>query len=138
MRPVESAGYRERPHTADWALDVWADNPTALLEQAARGMYALMDTRLAAGPRRQKKVDLEAEDLEGLLVAFLSELLYLMEQEGLGFDRIDFRLEGQHLQAELEGAPVVFQTKEIKAVTYHDLHVRQVDDRLETTLVFDV
>jgi len=39
------SGFREREHTADWELQVWAPSFSGLLEQAARGMYALSGTR---------------------------------------------------------------------------------------------
>ena len=38
---VPPHGYREIEHTADWELKVWAPDLRGLLEQAARGMYAL-------------------------------------------------------------------------------------------------
>jgi protein archease len=138
MEPIESAGFKERAHTADWALDVWAPDMVGLLEQAARGMYELMDTHLAAGPRLRRQIQVEAEDAEGLLVAFLSELLFLGEQEGLGFDQIELHLQGWRFRAELKGAPMISQSKEIKAVTYHNLQVRWSNERLEATIVFDV
>ena len=43
------AGYRELEHTADWELEAWADDLPGLLEQAARGMYALSGVRLDGG-----------------------------------------------------------------------------------------
>jgi hypothetical protein len=71
-----SAGYREIEHTADWQLDVWAPDLGALLEQAARGMYALAGVRLTDGPRQAYDLEVPFHDPEGLLVAFLSELLF--------------------------------------------------------------
>ena len=47
----QSSGFREKEHTADWELDVWAPDLPALLEQAARGMYWLMGARLEEGAR---------------------------------------------------------------------------------------
>jgi SHS2 domain-containing protein len=48
MQDIDSnqvAGYREREHTADWELEVWAPDLPRLLEQAARGMYRLAGLR---------------------------------------------------------------------------------------------
>ena len=36
MTLTASSGFQERPHTADWALDVWAPDLIGLLQQAAR------------------------------------------------------------------------------------------------------
>ena len=47
--PTQPAGFREKEHTADWELDVWAPDLPALLDQAARGMYWLMGAQLEEG-----------------------------------------------------------------------------------------
>lgn len=133
-----TAGYCEIEHTADWELFVWAPDLPALLEQAARGMYRLSGTRLYLAPRRSHEFDLPASDPERLLVAFLSELLWLVEQDGLGFDTFLLNLTDDGLHARLEGALVADQSKEIKAVTFHNLAIRQTAIGLEVNIVFDV
>lgn len=135
---AESAGYREVEHTADWELEVWAEDLAGLLEQAARGMFYLSGMRLQPEPRVTRTISLEASDSETLLVKFLSDLLYFAEQEGIGFDRYQIRLEGYQLQAELGGARLASIYKEIKAVTYHRLAVRQAEGKLRVSIVFDV
>lgn len=138
MNAQEASGFVERPHTADWALEVWAPDLASLLEESARGMYALMEVRLQEAPRVHTDLALQAGDRESLLVAFLSELLYLSEQERVGFDRFQLTLEGDSLKAELEGAPIRKQLKQIKAVTFHNLSIRAGERGLETVIVFDV
>jgi len=138
MVEKQFSGYLEISHTADWALKVWAPDLPGLFEQAAHGMYALLQIKLQPGGRYECPVDLEAEDAEGLLVSFLSELLYLTEQEGLGFDAFTLVIEGSHLSGCMNGAPVESQRKEIKAVTYHNLAILKTEQGVETTIVFDV
>lgn len=132
------AGFREVDHTADWALEVWAPTLEGLLEQAARGMYALSRARLAPSPRVRRTFTLPYEDPETLLVDFLNHLLYLGEVEGLGFDTFHLRLEGETLHADLEGAPLETVDKVIKAATFHNLKVVHEDGRWRTAVVFDV
>jgi SHS2 domain-containing protein len=134
----EAAGYREVEHTADWELEVWAADLPGLLEQAGRGMCALAGMRLQPQPRVSRRFSLQANDKESLLVSFLSELLYYLELEGIGFDQYWITVDGLSLQAELHGAPVASLDKEIKAVTYHGLLVRQTEGRLRANIVFDV
>jgi len=135
---AELAGYREVEHTADWELEVWATDLTGLLEQAARGMSYLSGMRLKSEPRLVRKITLQANDPETLLVKFLSELLFYAEQEEIGFDIFRIAVNGSNLQAELEGAQLATIEKEIKAVTYHRLAVRQADGKLMVNIVFDV
>jgi SHS2 domain-containing protein len=133
-----SAGFLEHEHTADWELDIWAPDFFGLLEQAARGMYALSGTRLAKRPRQTLYIDINACDRESLLVKFLTELLLLSEQERLAFDTFQFAQQGTSLCATLEGAPYLSLEKEIKAVTYHNLVIRETKAGLRVNLVFDV
>ncbi|MGE5225168.1 MAG: archease [Omnitrophica WOR_2 bacterium] len=132
------AGFREFEHTADWQLHVWAPDLTELVEQAARGMYALSGTRLQAQPHLEKRFKIQALDPENLLVRFLDEILYFSQQERIGFHTFQLALDGYLLHAQLDGAPVESIDKEIKAVTYHKLEIRKTGKGLEVDIVFDV
>jgi len=131
-------GHRELEHTADWALEVWAPDLAALLAEAARGMYRLMGVVLADGPRQGRRIELAGADRESLLVDFLAELLYLAESEGLAFDVFEIEAEEERIAASLEGAPMRSHAKDIKAVTYHHLEVRDTARGVDTRIVFDV
>jgi SHS2 domain-containing protein len=133
-----SAGYRERPHTADWELQVWAPDLEGLLAQAALGMYALAGVRLQPGPRLERSLSLSAPDPEGMLVGFLQELLYLSETQGLAFDDLRFQIQDNQLRVNLHGAVIAGLDKEIKAVTYHGLQVEATPLGLQAHIVFDV
>jgi SHS2 domain-containing protein len=133
------AGYREIAHTADWELEVWAPDLTGLLEQAARGMFAISGTHLQSEERQKRSLDLHALDAESLLVRFLTELLWLSQQEGIAFDTYWLTLNpGWELHAELTAAPIASQDKEIKAVTYHNLVIRRKSKGLAANIIFDV
>jgi SHS2 domain-containing protein len=137
MQPV--FGFRELAHTADWELEVWAPDLPTLLEQAARGMYALSGMRLLAEPPQARSITLHAADAEGLLVRFLTELLWVEQEQKLGFDDFVLTVEDQcDLRAELRGSTIVNLDKEIKAVTYHNLAVKTTPQGLRVNIVFDV
>ena len=138
MANVAGSGFREIAHTADWALEVWAPDLDRLFDQAARGMYWLMATRLQPAPRIERALSLEGQDAESLLVSFLSELLYLGEIEGLGFDQFQVRVHADRLDAVIRGAPIAGLEKEIKAVTFHNLKLQPTAEGWEATLVVDV
>lgn len=130
--------FEEIPHTADWSLRVWAMDLPVLFIEAARGMVAIAGTRLAAGPRTSRTIVSIAPDHESLLVSFLSELLYIGEQEKLAFDEFKIKIEAERLSAEVVGAPILSIDKIIKAVTYHNLQIRQTSKGYEVEIVFDV
>jgi SHS2 domain-containing protein len=138
LQDEKPAGYREIEHTADWQLEVWGPDMPALMEQAARGMYELAGVCLQPGKRRQRKIRVARRDPEEQIVSFLSELLYLYENDGLVFDRFKIVMDDDQLEARVSGAPCSHIDKEIKAVTYHNLNVRSSARGLETMIVFDV
>jgi len=134
--PVQ--GYREREHTADWELEVWAADLPGLIEQATRGMYALSGTRLELDGQITRTINISAIDSESILVGFLQEVLFLGEIEGLGFDKFDITFQRDGLAAVLTGGQILSQDKEIKAVTYHNLKIESTQRGLEAHIVFDV
>ena len=135
---LESAGFEEREHTADWSLHVWAPDLAGLLEQAARGMADLSGIKAGQNGRVKRSLRVESTDAEGLLVNFLTELLHLVDDEGLVFDRFKLTVSENELQVEMEGSPIAERKKEIKAVTYHNLKIEKKVQGLEADIVFDV
>lgn len=132
-------GFRENQHTADWELEVWAPDLPSLLEQSACGMYTLSGMQLQDGPRQACTIKLQGEDAESLLVRFLSELLWIEQEQGLGFDIFSIAINAPYnLEAELLGSTITNLDKEIKAVTYHNLEVQTTEQGLRVIIVFDV
>ncbi len=137
MKP--DSGFREQAHMADWELEVWAPDLPGLLEQAARGMYAMAGVKIDVNSPQERPMAVQASDAESLLVRFLTELLWLEQSERLAFDRFSIRTWiDYHLQAELYGALILSMDKEIKAVTYHNLKVETTPQGVRVNIVFDV
>ena len=142
-------GFEEISHTADWSVRVWAQNLPSLFAEAARAMNSLSGTRIGNGLRVKRTFESESPDVESLLVAFLSELVYCQEHENLAFDEFKFEVKklalnravvskGEELKVEMEGAQISSVDKAIKAVTYHNLQIKETELGFETTIVFDV
>ena len=131
-------GFKEIPHTADWSIRVWAGNLPDLLAESARGMNWLAGAELSEHPRETRTYEIEGPDGEGLLVSFLTELVYYAEQENLGFDDFDIQIKNGRLKAEMGGAPLVSLDKAIKAVTWHNMKIEETAKGLEVEIVFDV
>jgi len=134
----KNIGYREIEHTADWELHVWAPDLTTLFKIAAQGMYELSNTELAAGSREMREFVIPFVDRETLLVDFLAELLYFSEAEGIAFDDYQLRINMSTLKGQASGGLIKHQAKEIKAVTYHGLHIHETKRGLEVNIIFDV
>ncbi|HSR48891.1 MAG TPA: archease [Anaerolineales bacterium] len=131
--------YEEVEHTADWALRVRGATMGELCQVAASAMLAACGARSSDGPSSERSVRLEAADRETLLVQWLEEVLFALE----GRSRIPVRIEVEvspplSLSATWEEVPLAGIEKPIKAVTFHELVVREDTEGLETTIVFDV
>jgi SHS2 domain-containing protein len=71
-------------------------------------------------------------------VEFLSELVFLQENEHLAFDKFDIEVTGQRASGMLEGAEILSLERPIKAVTFHNLRISSTEGGLEVDVVFDV
>lgn len=138
----EAAGFREIDHTADWELEIWAPDFEELLTQAAQGMYEMSGIEYGTEVQATRRFELEQPDRETLLVGFLSELLYLLQTARLAFERFTFEVEQEEDRTVVSvlavGQPVKSIEKEIKAVTWHDISVRETDEGFEGRVTFDV
>lgn len=138
------AGVAPLDHTADVGLEVRADSLASLFERAAGGMRVLLEGEDApsagSGARTQRTVELEAEELGSLLVAWLRELLFLQQVEGQAFDGAAFEcVDETVLRAIVSLRPAAPEpVREIKGVTYHALEAARTDGRWRARVIFDV
>ena len=101
-------------------------------------MYSLMGIECDALSRIEKIIVLEDGDEESLLVMFLTELLYYVDEEEAAFyDFLISRTE-KGIAGRIIGSKITSINREIKAVTYHNLKLNKMPDRLEVQIVFDV
>lgn len=135
---MPSHGYQEVDHTADIAIRVWAEDFQTLLGQAAYGLYDLMGVVPHADTSVAGYFVLQQDSLETILVDFLSELLFLTEEKGQLFDAFSFDEQGDELTVRMAGQEILSQERYVKAVTFHNLDVRQTKCGYEVTITFDV
>ncbi len=131
-------------HTADIGARIYGKSLSELFENAARAMYEALGRFHKAEPRCQKLVDLHTDSAEDLLHDWLADLLYEVEVDHMLYDDFEIHeLTPHHLKATLRGGTIDFSrsqtNEEIKAITYHQLHVEsQPDGSWRATVIFDV
>jgi len=130
-------------HTADVGLQATAGTLPSLLGRVASGMRILIEGEDAPDTSStrtvERTIDVEAEDAPALLVAWLRELLYLHQVEGLAFHDarvIDFSETG--LRADVSLRPAGDAAREIKGVTYHGLQAEERASGWHARIIFDV
>jgi SHS2 domain-containing protein len=117
-------------HTADIAIKAYGKNLSEAFENAAKAMFDIITDNSEIESIGQYDIELEAPDLEQLLVDWLSELLYLNTARNLvfGFFKVELDDKNNKLKAKIFGDKFDLSKHkigaEIKAVTYHMLSVR--------------
>ncbi len=130
-------------HTADLSLRAYGRDLRELIENAARGLLALLYTAPPPEPEGWRELTVNAEEAEYLVQRALRELLYLLEDRHEAPVRVKVVTADQG-EARLQAGWVPVQAvrpilgPEIKAVTRHGLEIVQESDRLSLTLIFDV
>ncbi len=138
-------------HTADIQIRVYGKTMQELFLHALTGMFQSIGPRSAACETINdrlvcdelpcaREVNIRAANYESLLVDFLSEALCLSDINDEAYLDVNFEtLSDQELRATLYGIRITgFQHIEIKAVTYHKLHIQQLNGYWQTDIVFDI
>ncbi len=127
--------FRFVEHTAELEVEFEAETPEGVLEEARRAFEELIGT--GSGEAVERRVDVEASDLPALLAAWLDELVFLADTEGLVAEGAELALDGPRLTGVVRGhrgepRPLV------KAVTLHRLRFRRENGVWRGRVVLDV
>ena len=135
-------------HTADTGIRAWGKTKQELFQNAAQGMFFLITGYPLSGKkikgRKSFQVQCQESGLENLLVSWLSDLLFLHHTKYMILtDFMIISLTGQSIQSEVSGVSnkefPCSLAREIKAVTYHQLHIRKNRrGQWEATIIFDI
>lgn len=142
-RGAEVEGVQLVEHTADTGLLVRAPDLAVLFGRAALGMFAVLANLRKVVPVRAARVEVEAEDLEGLLVRWLSELNYLHVTRRELYTKFDVHeVKSTLAVADIWGEPIDTERHtvytEIKAVTFHGLRLEQSSEGWVAQVIFDL
>ena len=114
-------------HTADVIIKAYGKTVSEAFKNAATGMFDIITDNSTIDDVGQYDIQLEAPDLEQLLVDWLSELLFLNSAKNLVFSTFDVTVNKNRLSAHVFGEEFDSSKHkkgvEIKAVTYHMLEV---------------
>lgn len=117
-------------HTADIGLRARADSLAELLEALAEALAEFICPAGRVAQRAVRTMSAASQDVEGLAVDFLGQVLNVIQTERFMVGRVAVTAaDDRSLTAELHGEPYDPARHEIhtevKAVTYHMLEVRR-------------
>ena len=127
-------------HTADAGIRAYGRTLDELFANAAAGMFSLMADLKAVKPIGEYEVTVKANDLQTLLVDFLSELLYIHETQKVLLSEFEVKVTGLAVDARVRGERIDRARHKlhmmVKAVTYHGIEVDP--EKGEAQVIFDV
>ncbi|MCZ6603259.1 MAG: archease [Planctomycetota bacterium] len=141
-RPSERR-YRLIDHTADIGFELEAPTLKELFVRSAEALLSVIADLSKVEERVTYVVQADGFNREELLVAFLGEVLYLHDTEDLVFRRVEIHegpnggviasLHGEKFDADRHSI-----LRQIKAVTYHDIMVRERNGTWEARVILDI
>lgn len=132
-------------HTADIGVRVFGNTLEEIFINAVSALSALLVER-ASGEEKEKPVSLEAETSEDLLVAWLNELIFLFFTSSFLCQHCEVKLTDEdnlkRLKGVFKGIDIDLKRTtmkvEVKAATYHNLHIIQDERGYSVTVIFDI
>lgn len=138
--------YEYLEHTGDIGIRAYGATLKELFINAAQGLLEAIADLDTVGATTQTEIEVMADSLEELMVAWLDELNFQHEVEEVFFQRVEIGEISEapyRLTAIAYGEPVDFAKHivytEIKSITYHQLIVeRTPDNRWIAQVIFDL
>jgi SHS2 domain-containing protein len=129
---------------ADAAFLAEGETLEELLEVCARAVFEVMADTKTIKHKHKEEIELAGENPEELLFDWLAELIYLKDSKYMLFNRFDIEIQkknGYGLKAVVWGEPADQKRHkvrvDVKAVTYHQLEVKQKKDKWMAKVILD-
>jgi len=127
--------YRFVEHTAELEVELEASSAEGVLEDA---LHAFAELAVSGeGELVERRVELTAPDVPALLAAWLDELLFLADAEGLLPESAEISVDGTTVSGVLRARPGEPRPL-VKAVTLHRLRFRSENGVWRGRVVLDV
>ncbi|MCA1688264.1 MAG: archease [Actinobacteria bacterium] len=134
-------------HTADVGFELGATTLEGLFDEARRALLMVVFERPPQDGKQEGDICLSAPDLETLLVRWLNEMVYRIQDTGFVPVDAEIRIQkigeaGYALEAHLTDAPLLLEEYgwqgEIKSATFHGLDVTNDDEGWHARVILDV
>ena len=133
----ETIGYIEIDHTADIAIAVTGNSLESLFIQSLLALKEIAGVKLKPCLDQEKKISLNSNTTESLLVAFLNEVLYFLESGKWPVCQC-LCIKKNKIQFSYRLSNCVVDGVELKAVTYNMMKIVEHSGYFSTAIVFDI
>ena len=135
--------FRVLEHTADIGFEAFGATRREVFANAARALTHLMVDLEAIVPREEVPLRAEASDMPSLLVNWLSEILYRFDAEGWLCRDFEFDELTEHSLAAMARGEKFDRRRHqvkllVKAVTYHQLELKETEEGWRAQVYVDI
>ncbi|MFA5062959.1 MAG: archease [Candidatus Omnitrophota bacterium] len=135
--------YEVFEHTADIGIRVKGKDLKDLFKNAGLAIFRISSRKQFTKNKNHANINIKisSDNLESLFVDWLNELLSLSSVRGLIFHSIKInKLENNSIEAVAVGSDInnYKVNTEIKAATYHELKVKEIDGGWAAEVILDV
>lgn len=123
-------------------IHAYGDDLEEAFEETAKGMFSIITDVSKVEGKKERKFEIKSENLESLLVNFLSELVYLHEVHNELYRDFDVKIEEEgliKLSATAKGEKIDLERHDmdtaVKAVSYHEIGIEPEGD---IRIIFDI
>ncbi len=123
-------------------IHAYGDNLEEAFEETAKGMFSIITDINKVEGKTTRELEMESENLESLLVNFLSELIYLHEVHDELYRDFNVKIEEESLiklYATAKGEKIDLEKHDldtaVKAVSYHEI---SIDREGDIKIIFDI
>jgi SHS2 domain-containing protein len=130
-------------HTADQGIRACGNSLSEVFINAARAFASLSTDPEKVIPQEEFRVEISRDEIDELLVAWLNELIFIQETEGVFLIKFEIdTLEPPLLRARVWGEKINREKHTlkscVKAATYHGLKLEHIGDTWQGQVIFDV
>jgi SHS2 domain-containing protein len=124
-------------HTADIGVRAFGADLADAFAYAALGMFEVVTNVDSIGSVGEIEIELDASDIEELLIRFLSELLFLLDTRKMIMSEFEIEINEPDVKLKAKVKGETFDPKkheyktEIKAVTHHILEIKKLEEPVE-------
>jgi SHS2 domain-containing protein len=130
--------------SADFVFEAYGLNANELFANCALGCFYAMTDPTTIDTVKSYELEIKGETIEELLYNYMAELIFIKDSEKVFLSQFDVAITSDNtaLKAVVRGESIDYNKHviktDVKAVTYHDLHVRVDREGYSARMILDL
>ena len=143
---ILAGGYRFLDHMTDAIIEAYGSTLEEAFENAAKALCDTMIDLKTVRAKREIKISAKGNDLYSLLFDWLDKVMLLLVADRIAMSQFSVKIKqhnnGYLLESIAGGEPLELDRHhykvEIKAVTYHEMQIKQEKDMITAKFLLDL